>query len=92
MQLDIGSIICNDTGDQWFVTLKVQGKETKFEIDSGADVSIISEIFFNTLKDKPCLFPMECPLNSPDGRLNAVGFFNTIVTYRNQDYKLYCRS
>ena len=54
------------TGDKnaWTVSLSIQGSEVDFKIDTGADISVISENTFSSLKFKPKLRNVNAKIRS----------------------------
>lgn len=59
----------------WYETLDVQGYPVKFKLDSGADVSVISEDTWKLLKPRPKLTQVKSKLVSPGGPLQSKGQF-----------------
>ncbi len=54
----------DDKCGAWIVTLPIQGTEIDFKIDTGADISVISEKTFSLLKYKPQLKRVNVKLES----------------------------
>jgi hypothetical protein len=63
------------------------GTVVNFKIDTGADVSIMSESCYNSLPHKPELNPCNIPLRSPGGKVTIRGQFIAKVTRKHQSYE-----
>ena len=84
----LGAVTCSDDSEPaWRHTLKTQGGEINFKIDSGADVTIISETVLNKLKPKPKLQSIKTRLTSPGGQLACRGQFMAETPYRGEVFK-----
>ena len=59
----------------WTTDLSIGGKCVTFKIDSGADISIMSESTYQGLPDPPSLKPTSAMLTSPGGKLKCTGEF-----------------
>jgi transposase InsO family protein len=59
----------------WRVSLDVAGRNVSFKIDTGADVSVISESQWKSLCPKPKLSPTKAKLLSPGGPIQSLGQF-----------------
>ena len=59
----------------WRTTLMVNGTQVAFKIDTGADVSVISEQTYRSLRVKPKLRSSTIKLTTPGGNLPYVGQF-----------------
>ena len=68
----------------WIVNLEI----CKSAIDCGADISIISESCYKTLKQRPALRKALSILKSPWGNVNCLGYFIADI-YRNQQKFLF---
>ena len=84
--LFMGAVTECTTTDAWFTTLKVGGRNVKFKIDTGADISIMTEASYNSLHHKPKLGPNPSILKTPSGILNSKGKFTAILKYRQSVY------
>ena len=73
--------------DAWFVTLTVRRNRLRFKIDTGADVTVISEETWLAMRNKPELQPTTVNLNSVGGRVNACGKFNATTRYKQTVYR-----
>lgn len=59
----------SETTPSWRVHLKIEGKVLNFQIDSGADAAVISEVSYNSLENKPELCKTNVILSNPGGVL-----------------------
>lgn len=83
----LGSVCdANETSEQWTVQLQVDSTPVDFKIDTGADVTVISEDTFHTLTPEKTLAPPDIPLDSPGGELLCLGRFNATVSHKGKDY------
>ena len=71
----IGAVTCPDGGPAWETKLPVCGKSVTFKIDTGADVTVISEDIFRSMRTRPQLRVSRTKLTSPGGQLNTLGEF-----------------
>lgn len=67
--------------DQWTVQLHVDSTPVEFKIDTGADVTVISEKTFHTLTPERRLKPPDIPLDSPGGELLCLASTKEGITY-----------
>ena len=49
----LGSINCPDEADPWEITLKLNNTAVKFKIDTGADITVISESTYLAFPSRP---------------------------------------
>ncbi|KAI7800957.1 hypothetical protein IRJ41_017925 [Triplophysa rosa] len=83
----LGELIqIDDVKKAWMVTLPIQGTDIDFKIDTGADISVMSEKTFSVLKYKPQLKNANVKLESPGGTLHCRGQFRVITVYRDKQY------
>ena len=82
----MGAVTECTTTNAWFTTLKVGGRNVKFEIDTEADISIMTEAYYNSLHHKPKLGPNKSILKTPSGILKNKGKFTAITKYRQSVY------
>ena len=59
----------------WHVELEINDTIVDFKIDSGADVTVISDETYNRLKKRSKLKSTKTPLDSPGGKLKCIGQF-----------------
>ena len=78
---------CTTTNDAWFVTVTVRRNRLRFKIDTGADVTVISEETWLAMRNKPELQPTTVNLDSVDGQVNACGKFNATTRYKQTVYR-----
>ncbi len=76
----------DDKCGAWIVTLPIQGTEIDFKIDTGADISVISEKTFSLLKYKPQLKRVNVKLESPGGALHCRGQFKATTVFKDKQY------
>ena len=76
-----------DSNDAWTVKLPIQGIETNFKIDSGADTSVKSENTFNKLKHKPQLRKQARRLVSKGGTLDCMSHFIATTVWKEKRFR-----
>lgn len=69
----------SDIQKPWEVTLRLCGTPTVFKIDTGADVTIITEKTYKALKNSPPLKSGNIRLESVGGKLTCLGMFQAKV-------------
>lgn len=57
----------------------------EFKIDTGADLTVISEDTFHRLTCERTIYPPDIPLDNPGGALNCLGRFNGTVSHKGKD-------
>ena len=73
--------------DNWSITLQVNDKPTEFHIDTGAEVTVISERVWTHL-DKPALQPSDRNLKCPDTHsLPVMGMFTASIKSHTHETK-----
>lgn len=60
----------------------------EFKIDTGADVNIIREETYHSLRPKTPLEPADIPLDSPGGELPCIRQFQSTVAYKGKRHLL----
>ena len=81
----LGSVCnANETSEQWTVQLQVDSTPMEFKIDTGADVTVISEDTFHILTPERTLAPPDIPLDSPGGELLCR--FDATASHKGKDY------
>ena len=55
-------------------------------MDSGADVTVISEDVYRKMPNRPCLKPSKVVLNSPGGQLSNLGQFVARTSYKGDKF------
>ena len=83
----LGTVDCTTSNNAWYVTLPVWRNRLRFKIDTGADVTVISEETWRAMSDKPALTPTSVNLNSAGGELKAVGEFSATARYKQTVYR-----
>ena len=79
--------ICRWESITWFVHLDICESDIPFKVDTGADISVISQSVWESLTNKPTLKPTEIKLNCINGPLKARGEFTTIKQRGNVDFR-----
>lgn len=75
-----------DKSEAWTVVLQVDSVPLEFKIDTEAEVNVVNEDTFHTLKQKKTLQPSDLPPDSPGGELLCLGCLNVTVGYKGKDY------
>ena len=84
-----GSINCDDSSPAWKVDFDlnyVKGHPVTFKLDSGADVSVMSDSNYKQLRPRPSLKTVKANLNSPGGPLNCREQFIAKATVKGTVY------
>lgn len=76
------------TTEQWDVELLVGSTPVNFKIDTGADVTVISEVTYHSLTPNAPLQPAHIPLVGPGGKLKCIGCLESTVTYKSRTLPL----
>lgn len=76
-----------DDTETWFVKLNMEGLRVKFKIDTSADVTVMNEETFNSLGNKMKLSHTQARYDSPGGRINCLGQFETTTEYKDKKFK-----
>ena len=72
---------CDITDEtEWYIDLDVNSDPINFKIDSGADVTVISEDIYRRMPNR---MPSKVVLNSPGGQLSNLGQFVARTRVRN---------
>lgn len=79
--------VVTEKSEPWLVTLNIKNTDVSFKIDTGADISIMSDHSFRKLKRKPKLNKSDAVLTSPGGRLTVQGEFYAQTNYKGNHYK-----
>ena len=66
------AVECPDSDPAWFVELKVNGNTVKWNLNSGADVSVMSQETFKKMKKRPELKLISIELSSLGGAVKPV--------------------
>ena len=67
----------------WRTKIDILNRTIDFKIDTGADVSVLSEKVFKSIRPSPNLKSPNAVLQSPGGRLNCLGYFETEMHTKN---------
>ena len=71
---------------EWYIDLDVNGDPLNFKIDSGADVTVISEDIYRRMPNRPHMKPSKVILNIPGGQLNNLGQFVARTLYKGEEF------
>ncbi|KAK3775954.1 hypothetical protein RRG08_043639 [Elysia crispata] len=71
----------------WTVDLKIQRSYVTFKVDTGADITCITNKTYEKLKRKPSLKRSQIQLTSPGGHLKVTGEFVTKTHRQGSDYE-----
>ena len=82
----LGTVNDADVNGAWYEPLHLCGSTVRFKIDTGADVSVMSEATWESL-NRPKLKPTTVVLNSPGGRLTCLGEFNATAACKGKEYE-----
>lgn len=80
----LGSVSESANEDEWHVKLPMNGISVKFKIDTGADITVISEQTFLNLPSHPQLARTLADIRSPDGKLDCIGKFLACMERKGQ--------
>lgn len=72
---------------EWDVELQVNGSPVDFKINTGADTTVMTEMTFNKLKQRPKLDKTRSTVYSPGGKVRCVSKFLATTTYKSQKYQ-----
>ena len=78
----------NREKDPWQVELELNGKLTKFKIDTGADITVILEAVYNSLVPRPPLQLTTAVLCSPGGTVTCIGEISVVLSYKSVNYSV----
>ncbi|KAK3085333.1 hypothetical protein FSP39_001659 [Pinctada imbricata] len=85
----LGSVTdCHDT-EAWYTKLRICGRIIPFKIDTGADISIISEKTYKSLSFQPKLSAVTSKLQTPSGNLECLGKFKITTRFRGKAYSFH---
>ncbi|CAB4017360.1 Retrovirus-related Pol poly from transposon [Paramuricea clavata] len=85
----LGSVMsCNRDKDPWQVDLKLNGQPTKFNIDTGADITVIQEAIYSNLVPRPLLQSTTAVLQGPGGIIACIGEITAIFSYKLVEYSV----
>ena len=75
------SRVNNNSVQAWITNVKINGEKCAFKIDTGADVSVMSEYNYNRLQNPPKLRDTNTTIRSYAGVPQVVGVFETGDTF-----------
>ena len=83
----LGSVSTQSAVDSpWQVSLNVCATPVTFKIDSGADVTVINDVTYKSLKQRPNLEPCTVNLTSVGSELKCIGTFSTKVERKQEQF------
>lgn len=86
----LGTVTGEDNNnDKWFQDLHINGTNVKFRIDTGADITVMSEHTYRCLPRRPVLKNTKAVFTSPGGELSCKGKFLTDCERRGNKYSLW---
>ena len=86
----LGDVKSGDSEEEpWSVILHINNKPVQFKIDTGADISVMSEATYQALPQCPQLQPSNAILSSPGGKLNCKGRFTANIALKENTYREY---
>ena len=83
----LGSIQCKSDYSPWTVTLPICQKDVQLKIDSGADVTVITNNTYQSLIDPPQLKSTKNVLRSLTEKVDCDGWFETETHWNGKLYK-----
>lgn len=81
----LGAVDCPNT-EPWLVTLNINQTDVQFKVDTGADVTCITEDTYNGMTSKPELRKSSVNLSSPAGPLTTLGQFTAETRHKGRVY------
>ena len=78
-----------DFNDDWHVTLPINNSLVEFKIDTGADITVMTEKTYNKLPDKPKLAKTTVSATSPGGEVECIGRFLVTCMHKGQKYAIW---
>ncbi|KAI2647390.1 Transposon Tf2-8 polyprotein [Labeo rohita] len=73
---------------KWTVSLKIGDTPVTFNIDTGADVTVMNTVTFGKLNPRARLCHSNIVLNSPGGSLNCIGRFTAKAEHKGRKYTM----
>ena len=71
----LGAVECPDSDPAWFIELDVNGNPVKWKLNSGADLSVMSQETFKKMRERPQLKPISIKLSGLGGAVKPLGQF-----------------
>ena len=72
----------NDNTESWYVGINIGEVPTRFNIDTGADITIITYVSCKKLRDVTRLKQCEISISYPGGKVQARGEFMCTTEYK----------
>lgn len=73
--------------NDWFVNLPINYSTVEFKIDTGADITVMSQAEFKRLPHRFQLVTKRGPITSPGGEVKSTRKFLATSEYKGQKYK-----
>lgn len=74
-----------DSENDWFVNLPINDSTVEFKIDTGADITLVSQAEFKRLPHRTQLVTTKRgPITSPGGEVKSIGKFLATSEYKGQ--------
>ena len=86
----LGSVDDKNGDAPWRVDLTVNGDSVNFKIDSGADVTVMSESTYSCLENCPKLRRSDTSLDSPGGNISCKWLFEAKIQRNNKTLHAKC--
>jgi len=77
-----------DNQSPWYVNLTIDSSQSQFKVDTGADVTVMTEKSFYCLTSKPKINRTDIDLMSANSAMKVVGYCYLDVLYKNNVYNL----
>ncbi|EDO38514.1 predicted protein [Nematostella vectensis] len=84
----LGDVESDGTKNPWTVDLLINQKPVNFKVDTGADITVLSESTYNHLPNPPKLEPERADISSPGGKLICKGQFLTGAQLNGEAYQV----
>ena len=85
----IGSLDdANDDVPPWRIDLRINDLDVNFKIDTGADVSVITESQWKKMRPRPKIHTTQAKLESPGGKVETLGQFVAKTSWRGKQTNL----
>ena len=79
-----------DSEKEWLVDLPVNGSTGKFKIDTGADISVMSQAAFQRLpQHSQSVTSRKGPITSPGSEVKSIGKFLATSEYKGKKYRFW---
>ena len=82
----LGAVECPDSDPAWFVELDVNRNPVKWKLDSGANVSVMSQEMFKKMRERLELKPISIELSCLGGAVKPLGQFIAKTEFKGTKY------